>query len=265
MERDDLIYKVISGSIAYGTNNSDSDEDIRGIFIPSIEYFLGNHNIEQVEKSGQEDSVLYTLKRFFFLASQLNPNIVELLFMPDECIKYIHPLFEEVLENKTKFLSQKALHTYTGYATAQIKKMKLHYDWYKNKPEKPSIEEYENMKKYQEYEELIKNRNPKRKILEETYGYDTKYAMHTYRLLSQGKEILTTGYLHTRLQEPDRSICIDILNGKWEYEEIIRFAEDTYKMLQDIVSSGKSVVPKSIDHKFIDDLLVRIHKNRFGL
>ena len=45
-----VIFKAITGSHLYGTNMPESDKDVRGVFIPTEEFYLGFlENVEQVE------------------------------------------------------------------------------------------------------------------------------------------------------------------------------------------------------------------------
>jgi predicted nucleotidyltransferase len=46
MALQNMILKLRIGSVMYGTNTTDSDEDFGGIFIPNKEYILGTKNVE---------------------------------------------------------------------------------------------------------------------------------------------------------------------------------------------------------------------------
>lgn len=124
-----LLFDVISGSRAYGTHKPTSDYDHRGVYIlpPSHLYGLRAMDepelgyIEQVADS-TNDCVYYELGRFLELLSQQNPNIIELLNMPEESVVYKHPLFDEILKHKDKFISKVCQYSFGGYAIAQIKK-----------------------------------------------------------------------------------------------------------------------------------------------
>ncbi|MDR0608530.1 MAG: nucleotidyltransferase domain-containing protein [Planctomycetaceae bacterium] len=120
--QDKLIFECISGSRAYGTSTPKSDTDIRGVFIlPASQYFRLNGNVEQVSDS-TNDITYYTLKRFFQLAADANPNILELLFMPEDCVVKTSPEWKRVLEKRQSFISKRVLATYSGYAVSQIKR-----------------------------------------------------------------------------------------------------------------------------------------------
>jgi predicted nucleotidyltransferase len=283
MARDNLLYAVVSGSQAYGTARPDSDQDVRGVFVPTLDYFYGLNEIEQVEVPG-EDTTYYTLKKFVKLAMNLNPNIIELLFVPEDCILYMHDTFKPIYEARQEFLSQRAVHTYTGYAISQLKRLEAHYRWLSNPPTHPNREDYgaldkdgmpvffnrnaENdykaaLREYQNYEDWKRNRNEARAALEAKYGYDTKFASHVYRLMVQGQEILTEGTLHVRLRDMDLAVCQAIMAGKWKYEDLLEFATGIDKELHRIADSGVAVVPWGCDQKRIGELLMATHSKFF--
>lgn len=76
---------------------------------------------------------------------------------------------------------------------------------------------------WENYWDWKKNRNAKRSVLEEQFGYDTKHAMHLVRLLRMGAEALETGKLVVK--RPDAAELLAIRAGAWSYEEIVEYAE----------------------------------------
>lgn len=139
--KDNLIFLTLSGSRAYGINTEQSDYDYRGICIPPLEYYLTMKNFEQHDNN-EKDIVIYGISKFIELASNVNPNIVELLFADEDKIVYKHPMMERIIENRQLFLSKKAKHTFLGYAFAQMKRIKHHKKWIDNPIEKPLREKY---------------------------------------------------------------------------------------------------------------------------
>lgn len=117
-----VIFRGIVGSRAYGTNRPESDEDVRGVFlVPPIEYALLSTPPEQVADE-MNDRVYYSLRRFAELAAASNPNLLELFWLPSDCILLDTPQFSLLRENRRLFLSRRAVDTHIGYALAQIKK-----------------------------------------------------------------------------------------------------------------------------------------------
>lgn len=149
-----LLTKV--GSHSYGINTTGSDLDYKGIFIAPKDYYLGLKNIEQKDRGWEEDSrrfpelngvkdlVFYELRKYLNLAKDNNPNILEVLFESAEFYAYIHPVVgQKLIDNRELFLSKKIKYTYSGYAYAQIRKIKSHRKWLLNPPtKKPTAEDY---------------------------------------------------------------------------------------------------------------------------
>lgn len=139
------IFLTKHGSHAYGTNLPTSDLDLKGIAIPPRPYFYGfASKFEQADGGFPDhDCAIYDIRKFFSLAADCNPNIIELLFTdPSDWLisSYYHELIYNIRES---FLSKKARHTFAGYAHAQLKRIRTHQRWLRNPPAgKPTREEY---------------------------------------------------------------------------------------------------------------------------
>jgi hypothetical protein len=133
------------GSHAYGTNIESSDEDFKGVAIPPTKYFYGFVNkFEQAEfRDPNPDMVIYELRKFMALAADCNPNIIEMLWVDSSDHLLVTSAGEKLLSARGAFLSQKAKHTFSGYALSQLKRVNLHYRWLKNPPKaQPTREEF---------------------------------------------------------------------------------------------------------------------------
>jgi len=119
-----IIFETVSGSHAYNTNVETSDFDIRGIFRFSKDTYMSLFMPVQEVSNESEDVKYYELRKFMELAKDCNPNIIELLFMPRNCVRIQTPVMDKLIENRHLFISKKAYHTFSGYAFAQIKKAK---------------------------------------------------------------------------------------------------------------------------------------------
>jgi len=116
-----IIFEAVMGSHAYGTSTPQSDVDLRGVFIQPIEDILGFGYIDQVADK-TNDIVFYEIKRFLQLVQTNNPNIIELLNAPEDCIKFKDPIFDLVLEQRDQFITKQCKNSFAGYAIGQIKK-----------------------------------------------------------------------------------------------------------------------------------------------
>lgn len=114
-----LLFECISGSKAYGLNTAQSDTDLRGVYYLPKAQFYGLEYIPQISNE-TSDEVYYELGRFVELLIRNNPNILELLASPEDCILYKHPIMNRL--NLDLFLSKLCKETFAGYALTQIKK-----------------------------------------------------------------------------------------------------------------------------------------------
>lgn len=116
-----LLLKCVSGSQAYGLALPHSDTDIKGVFVlPKTEYY-GLQYIDQLNND-TNDVMYYEIKKFVDLLLRNNPNLIELLSTPPDCIIYKHPIMD--LIQLGMFLSKLCNQTFGQYAYAQIKKAK---------------------------------------------------------------------------------------------------------------------------------------------
>ena len=123
---DNIILLTLSGSKAYGTNVSTpehtSDTDIRGIALNSKREILLRKDFEQVSDT-KTDTVIYSFNKIIKLLSDSNPNTIEMLGCEKEQYIKLLPIGEELLKNRHMFLSKIAVHTFGGYANAQLRRL----------------------------------------------------------------------------------------------------------------------------------------------
>ena len=117
-----ILFEGIVGSQAYGLGTPESDQDIKGVFIQSNEDILSNRYIPQIDVDS--DTVYYELRRFLELVSVGNPNVLELLFLPERCKISWSKEWEYLLNIREEFLSKKCYYTFSGYAKTQLNKAK---------------------------------------------------------------------------------------------------------------------------------------------
>jgi len=291
---DELIFMTVAGSRMYGTNIATSDVDKRGVCVPPKKVVYGFARNFNQQEFPNEDTVVFSLMKFMQLAADANPNVIELLFAPDDCVEVCHPTWGRLLERRNLFLTAKAYHTFTGYAHSQLKRINGHRAWLMNPPtHKPTREEYglteagqgvrdlargidlseispetlqiiEREKAYKaalttwnQYEKWKTERNKDRAALEAAHGFDVKHAMHLVRLLRMGKEILTTGSLHVR--RPDAAELLAIRAGEWSYDRLVGEAETLKAELDEVYENKTYVVPFGAPHQEISDFCIELH------
>jgi predicted nucleotidyltransferase len=118
-QSDLLLLDTVAGSQAYGTALAGSDEDRRGVFCAPPSFLGGLDTIEQVSDE-RSDQVYYEVGHFVSLLLKNNPNALELLAMPPDCVQAKHPLFD--LLRPELFLSKQCARTFGEYAMGQIRK-----------------------------------------------------------------------------------------------------------------------------------------------
>lgn len=154
------------------------------------------------------------------------PNNLDILFCRDEEVLYMNEFGKELREMRHEFLSKECKNKYGGYAFAQLKR-------------------------------LINGRNGQgRSELIDKYGYDTKQAMHTVRLLQCAMEILETGDYHT--YRPNHEELVAIRNGKYTFDEIITIIEDLDKQVQELFE--RSTLRAKPDYDKINKWLIDINE-----
>ena len=116
-----IVFEAISGSRAYGLDTPESDTDIKGVFVVPKNVYYSLDSVIQLNNE-TNDIVYYELHRFTELITKNNPNILELLAIPGDCILKKHPFFD--VFQPEKFLSKLCFNSFAGYAMTQVKKAK---------------------------------------------------------------------------------------------------------------------------------------------
>jgi len=162
--RERTILLTVAGSCAYGMNTAASDVDLKGVCIPPQEYrdgflrtfaqadkkgdmevFYDDLKPDEREKGaqGEVEGSVYEIRKFFSLAAQNNPNIMDALFCRDKEIRFITEAGEVLRNWARRFLSTKCRWTYGGYAKSQLKRINTHRRWLLDPPDhKPTREEF---------------------------------------------------------------------------------------------------------------------------
>ncbi|WP_366249667.1 nucleotidyltransferase domain-containing protein [Terribacillus aidingensis] len=229
-----------TGSYAYGTNTEDSDKDYKGICIPPVNYFLGLESFNEYNSSGGKnfkntkddvDINIIHITKFVKDAMIGVPNNIEILFLNKDQYLKITELGQQLIDNRHLFLSKAIQKKFGGYANSQIQK--------------------------------LKQRNVSRsgrQDLIDLYGYDTKFFMHSVRLLTSAIEILETGDFSTF--RPNRSFLLDCRKGAYTFGEAVELIELLDSDLKR--AAEHSTLPERPDYHAINQLLIRINSAAIG-
>lgn len=301
-------YRV--GSKLYGTSTPESDEDFCGLFMPPVEALIGLSPMEQINDSNQVkdasgkntseavDRTFYSLHKFARLALQGNPNIIEMLFIPEAHILHDSEAAKLLRDNFSRFIGMHIVPRFLGYACSQKHKMIIRsnkwaelrsfYDFLKtNYKLRTLLSEIKNSSQHELFGKfsgdmfsiggvklqtgitvkkalsILKGRMDSGTSRQEIIlknGYDCKFASHLIRLLYEALEILVSG----KLEFPIRyaGLLSDIKRGNWTVAEVLNHAE---KLEDDIRSkSSRKPLQASGDFKFVENLVIDITKKHLA-
>lgn len=155
-----IILLGLAGSYSYGTNNENSDIDIRGITLNRKSDLIGMTSFEQYVDD-KTDTTIYGFNKIITLLLNCNPNTIELLGLNKEHYVYLNHIGTELLDNKKLFLSKRAIQSFGGYASAQLRRLQnaLARDTYSQAEKEKHIYNsvknamYDFMRRYEKFEE----------------------------------------------------------------------------------------------------------------
>lgn len=135
-----------AGSHAYGTATPESDLDVRGICVaPRRTYHGFAHNFEQANSGcwTDLDCQIFEVRRFFQLAAEGNPNIIEMPFTDEADYLECWSAWDRIVARRELFLSRAVCVRFSRYASGQLKRMETHRRWLLNQPtHKPTRAEF---------------------------------------------------------------------------------------------------------------------------
>lgn len=239
-------YMVMGGSVSYGMKTEDSDIDCLGFCIPPKEFCFPideilhfgkqkkrfenfvQHHVEYENKT--YDLTIFNITRYFNLAMENNPNSLEILFTPPDCVLHSTQVGQMIREKRHIFLHKGLWQKHKGYAFSQISQMdksdNKHYlkvvafEKANNIPHTLRFEELKEiiaavqspdvdavtildhlsisdiLEYYSLYEAMI-NDSSRAEMLK-VRGMDVKFAAHTVRLMLQCEQMLAEGDLDLR-------------------------------------------------------------------
>ena len=123
-----IILLGLAGSYAYGTNQENSDIDVRGVTLNRRSDLIGMTSYDQYTDKNT-DTVIYAFNKIIRLLLECNPNTCELLGLNEEHYLYLSPIGRELLDNRRLFLSRRAIQSFGGYADQQLRRLQNALAW----------------------------------------------------------------------------------------------------------------------------------------
>ena len=117
-----IMFLTLGGSHAYGTNVETSDVDIRGCTMNSASEIVGLSNFEQFVETNT-DTTVYAFNKLITLLLNCNPNTIEMLGCRPEHYIYMTDAGRELIDNRSMFLSKRAIYSFGGYANQQLNRL----------------------------------------------------------------------------------------------------------------------------------------------
>jgi hypothetical protein len=149
-----------------------------------------------------------------------------MLFTPAETDEVF---WSRILASRDLFLSKAHARKYKGYADAQLRRMTG---------------------------DRGRGKHGQRPELEQKFGYDVKAGMHVLRLLHEGIEFVSRGWVTLPRPEPERSRLIAVRRGDWSEDRVILEANRLMAELDAIVES--SPLPGQVDLVAVGKIVTQI-------
>lgn len=248
-----MMYETLMGSVAYGVSGDTSDRDVYGFAIPPRDHLFPHlageiagfgtprarfdnfqvHHVRDPDtlsgKGCEYDFSIYSIPRYFTLCLECNPNMIDSLFTPQDCVLHLTRVGSLVRERRQLFLHKGVWTRFKSYAYGQLHKLRT------------------------------KNPEGKRRQLLEQFGFDVKYAYHVVRLLYECEQLLRHGDLDLRR---DREHLKAIRRGEVPEEEIRRWAAEKERQLEALAS--QSVLPDQPNESAVRRLLLECLEEHYG-
>ena len=234
----ELVHLFVGGSELHGAKVTKTDDlDIYGVFVEPPETCLGLDSTPHFvwSTAGDErrngpddvDVTLYSLRRWAALAAKGNATTLHFLYAPP-CDGIDRRVWDEIVQERSLFLSKNSAQQFRGFAESQLKRLKG-----------------EGVGKHGIRSEYVGK-----------YGYDTKAAMHMLRLLFEGIELLSTGWI--TLPRPEKDFLISVRTGEFgSLQKVLDVA--ALKFLELDRAESVSPLPESVDRKKINVLISEVH------
>jgi len=235
------ILTCVVGSHLYGTNVASSDRDEMSIAVGEPRHLIGygsfDHYVSRPggpndpSRPGDVERTTYSLRKYVSLAAGGNPNVLPVLFAPDEFVTVTHPVADELRRMRSRFVTARTLGAYLGFASQERERFRGERG----------------------------QKNVNRRELVDRFGYDVKYAANIVRVAAQGCSLASDGELVLPLPEPTRSQVIAIRSGEVPLDEANRMVDSSIAALERACHAPARRLPEFPDWDVLGGWVVDAH------
>jgi len=217
-----IIYRCVVGSRAYGLDVEGSDVDRRGIFLPPANLHWSLYGVPEQIEDAETQECYWELQKFLMIALKSNPNVLECLYTP--MVEHADAVAQELLDNRSRFLSKLVYQTYNGYVLSQFRNL----------------------------ERDLRTRGELK----------WKHVMHLIRLLVAGITILRDQRVPVRVEQEGnmRDRLLAIRHGEMPWEAIDAWRLELHKEFDQ--AQEQTTLPERPDYEWVNDFLIRARASK---
>lgn len=227
---DNVQYLVVSGSATRGVTVEDSDTDVYGVACPPLEMvfphkagyvggfghrhqYFENWNETHVEN---HDFNVYGHVRFLHLLMASHPDLLSLLWVPDEFVLKSTAVGDHLRANRDVFVSKAFAYKMRDMAKNQLGRMR----------------------------HARETKDPRKLAFFEQFGYNPKTGYHAVRLLNEARQFMEWGGVQL---DADRDRLLAIRNGNYLADKVERIFGRELVQLEDWLE--RSTLPEAVDEQ----------------
>ena len=215
----EMLFFKVAGSHSHNTNIASSDLDGIGVYQCRTEECLGIYRIKETVVNSTNDISWHEIGKFARLLIKGNPNILECLFTKRRAVTS-SAAWGELVNERHRFLSRKALGSYLGYLNAQLHKLFT------------------------------------KKRVHTTGGqFSAKFAYHLVRLGWDGRRIARGQEPVVWKEGAERDLLLEIRAGEYGQKAIEQMAKD---LIADIERAKPWRIPEKGDEEWLDNWVVKL-------